>query len=120
MARILLAEDDIDLRPLLEHVLLDAGHDVSAVETVASARRLLDENSYDMVVADGTLIDGTGIDIAEKAAEQGVAALIITGNALRLPQERLQRFDHLLKPLGAAELIKAIERSLRKMTGKWT
>jgi DNA-binding response OmpR family regulator len=74
------------LRPLLEHVLLDAGYDVTAVETVASARRLLDENPYDMVVADGTLIDGTGIDIAERAAEQGVAALIITGNALRLPQ----------------------------------
>ncbi len=117
VARILLVEDDIDVRPLMEHILGGAGYDVVSVETVTNARILLDANPFDLVVTDGKLIDGTGLDVAEKARAQGIAVLILTGYALQLPQERLKLYDYLLKPVRPAEILKAVERSLRMRDG---
>ena len=117
MARILLVEDDLDVRVLLEHVLSSAGYDVVAVETVRSAKRLLEAQPYDLVVTDGSLPDGTGIDIADEAKARGIGALIVTGHALRLPQDRLAQYTYLLKPLRPGELIDAIRQMLPKREG---
>jgi DNA-binding response OmpR family regulator len=50
--RILLVEDDIDVRPLLEHILLDAEFEVTAVESLANALALLEKQPFDLVVTD--------------------------------------------------------------------
>jgi sigma-B regulation protein RsbU (phosphoserine phosphatase) len=112
MARILLVEDDLDVRMLLEHVLIAEGYEVTAVETATSARTLLDVLRFDLVVADGILIDGDGTEIAQKAIERRTKALIITGDALHLPTERLRMFDYLLKPLSPQEFVKAVRLCL--------
>ena len=117
VTRILLVEDDIDVRVLLEHVLVSAGCDVSAVETVKSAKRLLEARAYDLVVTDGSLPDGTGIDVADAAKARDVSALIVTGHALRLPQDRLAEYTYLLKPVRPPELVDAIRRMLPKGDG---
>ncbi len=72
MRRILLGEDDPDLHPLLEHVLLRKGYAVDVAVTAASARAFLDANAYYLAIADGILPDGDGIEIAdEEAARKG-------------------------------------------------
>jgi DNA-binding NtrC family response regulator len=118
VVRILLVEDDLDVRVLLEHVLIGAGCDVSAVETVKSAKRLLEAQGYDLVVTDGSLPDGTGLDVADEAKARGVSVLLITGHALRLPQQRLAEYTYLLKPVRPPELIDAIRRMLPKKDGE--
>ena len=117
MPRILLVEDDLDVRVLLEHVLASAGCDVAAVETVKSAKRLIEAQPYELVVTDGSLPDGTGIDVADEAKARGIGALIITGHALRLPQDRLAKYPYLLKPLRPGELIDALRKMLPKKEG---
>ena len=112
MNRILLVEDDPDLRLLLEHVLLGAGYRVDTAATVAAAHDRLDSASYDLVLADGRLEDGTGMAVAEKAGEAGAKALIITGYAFDLPREQLAKFEYLLKPIRPSELLDAVERIL--------
>lgn len=112
MVRILLVEDDLDVRLLLEHVLMAEGYEVTAVETAASAHALLDQARFDLVIADGILVDGDGTMVAQKAIERMTKALIITGDALHLPTERLQMFDYLLKPLSPQELLQAVRHSL--------
>jgi DNA-binding NtrC family response regulator len=111
MARILLVEDDVNVRLLLEHVLRGEGHDVDPVATVQQALSRIQQRGYDLVVADGKLPDGTGMTVGDAATAEGVKTLIITGFAL-LPREELMRFDYLLKPVRPAELIKAIDRKL--------
>src|SRR5437868_7574093 len=112
MNRILLVEDDAELRLLLEHVLLGAGYAVDTASSVREASALLDSHAYDLVLADGRLGDGTGMTVAERAIECGAKALIITGYAFELPREELGRYQFLLKPVRPNELLKAIDEIL--------
>ena len=112
MARILLVEDEPDLLLLLEHTLHAAGHEVNSVTTLAAALALLRRHSYDLVLADGQLADGTGMMAADAGAARGAKALIITGYAFTLPREELTRYPYLLKPVRPDELLAEIARIL--------
>jgi DNA-binding response OmpR family regulator len=112
MARILLVEDDPDVRPLLEHILLSENYEVTATETAAVALSLLAVQPFDLVVCDVNLPDGSGLDVADRASLAGAKALVITGQGLSLKPGSLAPYDYLLKPLRVGELIAAIKRRL--------
>ena len=112
MARILLVEDDSNVRLLLEHVLRGDDYDVDTAVSVNEALILLREYAYDLVLADGKLPDGTGMQVGDVAIAAGSKVLIITGFAFQLPKEDLLRFHYLLKPVRPAEFLQAIERML--------
>jgi two-component system, NtrC family, response regulator HydG len=113
MARILLVEDDFDVRQVMEHVLIDGGHQVDKADAVPRAEQLLASRSYDLVLADGRLVNGTGMELADQAVEKGAAVLIVTGYAFDLPKDGLKRFEYLLKPVSPNELIQAVDRALQ-------
>jgi CheY-like chemotaxis protein len=111
VARILLVEDHPDVRLLLEHVLLGAGYSVDAAETLARAREFLDAASYDLVIADGKLPDGGGIEIADAAKAMGTKTLVITGFAFQGTDE-LRRHEYLMKPVRPSELLLVLRRMI--------
>jgi DNA-binding response OmpR family regulator len=108
--RILLVEDDKDVRLVLEHVLVAAGYAVDSVATAQSARAWLGMRRYDLVVADGRLGDGTGFEIADLAQNGGMKTLIVTGNAISFRPGELERYPYLLKPVRPHELERAVTR----------
>jgi two-component system, NtrC family, response regulator HydG len=110
MTRILLVEDDTETGRLLEHVLIAAGYEVDRAHVVAGACLHLGRHSYDLVIADVRLPDGTGIDVADGATEKGTKALIITGYALQYPE--LRRYAFLMKPIRPDELLDEVTRLL--------
>jgi DNA-binding NtrC family response regulator len=110
--RILLVEDDWDVRMLLEHVLRDAGYEVDSADCVAAARAQLGSHDYELVLADGILGDGSGIAIADAAVSRGFKTLIITGYMLRMGKEELARHEFLMKPVRPRELLAAVERRM--------
>ena len=110
MAAILFVEDDADVRFIVEHVLLDAQHQVDTAETVAGGLELLNSGEYELVIADGKLPDGSGLDVADRAVEQGIKAFVMTGYAFTLP--RRDTYEILLKPLRPREIIAAVEKTL--------
>ena len=112
MARILLVEDDLDVRPLLEHILLDNGYQVTAAERVASAVALLGTQAFDLAICDVNLPDGSGLVVSDRAVAAGVKALVITGYGLTIQAGILSAYDYLLKPLRGHELLAGIERHL--------
>lgn len=89
------------------------GYRVDVAATATQASSLLDAGSYDLVLTDGLLPDGDGVEIADKAKAQGMAALIVTGYALRFPKEHLERHDFVMKPLRARELLDAVAQQLK-------
>jgi two-component system, OmpR family, response regulator len=111
MKRILLVEDDMDVLLLLEHTLREAGYHVESASTERWACSYLDRRAYDLVLTDGMLPDGTGMAVADKAIENGVKALIITGYASKLHPD-LIRHPYLVKPLRPHELLREIDRVL--------
>jgi DNA-binding response OmpR family regulator len=89
MPRILLVEDDTNVRVLMEHVLLSERYEVDPAATIAAARTLIGRNRYDLVLADGVLPDGSGIEIAKEAERRGIPAIMVTAYAFRLPKDDL-------------------------------
>src|SRR5437016_14649327 len=113
MPRILLVEDDADVRMVMQHVLIDEGHEVDVCGSVADGLDRLDREAYDLVIADGKLPDGNGMDVADRAREAGARALVVTAYAFTLPIAGRESYEILLKPLRPAELIAAVDAALR-------
>jgi len=114
LPRILLVEDDDGVRVLMEHVLIGDGYEVDPAPTIAAARTLIGRKRYDLVLADGVLPDGSGIQIAEEADRRGIPAMIVTAYAFRFPKRDLAHYTLLLKPVRPAELLEAVKRELAR------
>jgi DNA-binding response OmpR family regulator len=112
--RILLVEDDPDVRPLLEHILLSNDFHVTTAESVAVANALLGSQPYDLVIADVNLPDGNGLQVVDRAIAAGVPALVVTGHGLSLTPGSLAPYDYLLKPMRVEELLAGIRRCLAR------
>lgn len=112
MNRILLVEDDADVRLLLEHVLRRADYQVDTAPTAAAASARLASRRYELVIADRLLDDGDGVRIADAAAERGIKTLVITGKMFVVPKAEAERHEFLMKPLRPDELLRAVERRL--------
>jgi two-component system, NtrC family, nitrogen regulation response regulator NtrX len=113
-SRILVLEDDPNVRQLVEYGLIDAAYKVESTDTVAGAPPLLNDRGYDLLLADGRLPDGTGMMAADKARDHGTKALIVTGYAFELPKNH--PYEVLQKPVSLERLIAAIERTLVSAT----
>jgi len=113
MAHILLVEDDPEIGPLLEHILLGAGYSVDATASCAGAMALLESGAaYDLVLADGRFGDGTGFTIADAGQARGAKTLILTGYALQFSRDELERHPTIWKPVRRNELLAVVERCL--------
>jgi DNA-binding NtrC family response regulator len=118
MARILLVEDDLDVRPLMEHILLSKGYQVTTAESVGIATATVSSQPFDLVICDVNLPDGSELTVADKAKAVGVKALVVTRHGLNPTPSRLAPYDYLLKPVRVAELFAGIERCLAEKGGE--
>ena len=105
---ILVVEDHGDTRRVLTGLLGHFGHDISAADTVQSAKAFLEAKQFDAVVSDLGLPDGTGYEVIREAKKRqklmGVA-LTARGEEDDVQQGREAGFDfHLTKPVDFAEL----------------
>src|ERR1700688_218659 len=117
MPRVLLVDDDPDVRPLLEHIISAEGHHVTTAESLKVARILLGKQPYDLLITDVNLPDGSGLSLADEAIAAGIKTLVLTGHGLKLKPGGLAPYDYLLKPMRVAELTAAINRCLSKRDG---
>ncbi len=83
MARILVAEDDDAMRQFLEVALARSGHDVVAVGDGDSAARNIEQNNYDLLLADIRMPGVSGLELARAARIRSprLPILLITGYA---------------------------------------
>ena len=83
MGRILLAEDDIDMRRFLARALENAGYSVVAFDNGLSAYERLREEPFNLLVTDIVMPEMDGIELARKASEldPDLKIMFITGFA---------------------------------------
>jgi two-component system, NtrC family, response regulator PilR len=102
--RLLVVDDEPDLRTLYEMTLLREGFTLDSAGTVEDALELLGSRRYDAVITDMRLPDGTGLDILRWLEQQGRSerALVITayGSAENAVEAlKAGAYDYLTKPV---------------------
>jgi two-component system response regulator PilR (NtrC family) len=103
-ARILVIDDEPDLRTLYELTLLREGYRVEAAGDLSQARQQLSENRFDAVITDMRLPDGLGLELLRDMVNQQrpERCVVITahGSAENAVEAlKAGAFDYLTKPV---------------------
>src|SRR3954447_16817357 len=110
---ILLVEDDEQVCDIIGEFLRDSGYQVDVAGTVTAACSLLAVgHTYNLVVTDGRLPDGNGLMIAQRASEQNIKVIIISGFPQELAAAERAQYPVLAKPFRLAVLSKVIGDTL--------
>jgi len=118
-ARVLLVDDEAGIRRSVSILLRRKGFEVSEAENLAGARRLLNEQSLDLVISDLRIGDECGIDLVRliRQSYPDIESILLTAfGSIESSVEAMQAgaSDYLTKPFSDQELLlrvnKAIER----------
>jgi two-component system response regulator PilR (NtrC family) len=116
--RVLIVDDEADLRELLEITLLKMGLDVDSADRLAAARPLLAQTEYALVLTDMRLPDGLGIELVREVAatckNTPIAVITAFGSADNaVAALKAGAFDYLSKPVGLDQLRLMVQSALR-------
>ena len=117
MSKILLAEDDNDMRRLLAKALERAGYEVVSYDNGGSAYERLREEPFSLVLTDIVMPEMDGIELARKASEldPDLKIMFITGFAAVAlnPDNNAPKDAKILsKPFHLRDLVDQVERML--------
>lgn len=107
--KILVVEDHDDTRAMVERLLTRWGHEVEVAATVEAGKAAVKARTFDTIISDIALPDGSGYALMSFARHLGCNALAIAISAFRFPsaigEPGVTGFDfYLNKPFDAGEL----------------
>ena len=113
--RILLVEDHADTALVMRRVLSAQGHKVQIAGDVATALQLADQQTFDLMLSDLGLPDGSGLDLMRALRAKGInlpgVALSGYGQEADLQASREAGFvAHLVKPVNLPKLKQEIAK----------
>jgi two-component system phosphate regulon response regulator PhoB len=121
MARVLVVEDEADLREVLEYNLTQAGHRVRSAPSGAEALRIAQEHKPELVLLDLMLPDVSGTEVCRSIRKdpQLREARIIMVTAKAEEIDRVVGFelgadDYVAKPFSVRELLLRVQAVLRR------
>lgn len=120
--RVLLLEDDHDLRASVATVLRRQSYAVDEAATLADADERLAVNSYDVAVLDRGLPDGDAADLLARARAGGCAVPVLFLSARADIDDRVRGLDcgaddYLVKPFAMEELLARLRSLTRRHPG---
>ncbi len=120
MARILIIDDEQNMRRILTLILQEAGHTVSEASGVTTALSMLATEPFDLVISDKKMPDGDGFDVLKfcRENEPTLPVVILTALAtVELAVEAMQAgaFDFISKPF-VPEVVTAVAKRATERT----
>lgn len=120
--RILVVDDEPDIRRLNTKILCSHGYQVDSADDGISAWEIMQQNNYDLLVTDNQMSHLNGIELIKKLHDLDiiVPAVLATGVP---PTEELKKHPGLpikallLKPYSVAALLATVSRVLDEMDG---
>jgi two-component system, NtrC family, response regulator PilR len=117
MARVLVVDDEADIRELLDLTLARMGLSADCAGTVMEAKTLLERERYSLCLTDMRLPDGEGLDIVRligaRYGETPVAVITAFGSADNaVAALKAGAFDYLAKPVALEQLRSLIKSAL--------
>ena len=115
MSKILLAEDDTDMRRFLVKALQNAGFDVTSYDNGLSAYQRLREEPFELLLTDIVMPEMDGIELARRAAEldPDIKIMFITGFAavaLNADSTAPKHAKVLSKPIHLRDLVNEVTK----------
>lgn len=116
--RILIVDDEADLRELLDITFIKMGLDSDCAANLGEARALLAKNAYAMVLTDMRLPDGLGIELVREVAaayrNTPIAVITAFGSADNaVAALKAGAFDYLSKPVALDQLRLMVQSALK-------
>jgi len=113
-ARILLVEDHADTARVLLRLLERSGYDAQHANRIAIAEKVAAQQTFDLVISDLGLPDGSGLDLMRKLREQhGLTGIALSGYGMdedRAASVAAGFAEHFTKPVDSERLRMAIAR----------
>lgn len=126
MARILVVDDDEDIRNLVQARLRGAGHLVVSAPSGPEALEVVEaRGAPDLAVLDVSMPGMTGLELLEQLrARDGLAELPVIFLSAKVQNEDVEAgraldATYLTKPFVASALLAAVERALPPEDGTW-
>ena len=120
MQRILLVEDDSSIVRSLTAFLAEEGFSAASAPGERRARELLCEESFDLLLVDISLADGSGFGVCAAAKERGLPVIFLTAigdEGSVVTGLDMGADDYIAKPFRPRELVSRI-RSVLRRTGR--
>ena len=118
-AKILIAEDDANIRTGLIVTLESEGYSVTAAADGAQALKLFPQEKFDLAVLDVMMPKASGYDVCRELRARGarVPVLLLTAKGEEVDKVvglKLGADDYVTKPFGVHELLARVEALLRR------
>ncbi|MCC7198007.1 MAG: sigma-54-dependent Fis family transcriptional regulator [Gammaproteobacteria bacterium] len=116
--RILVVDDEADIRGLVKDILADEGYEVSVAADAAQARAARAKAEPDLVLLDIWMPDTDGITLLKEWSEAGslrFPVVMMSGHGTvetAVEATRLGAVDFVEKPLSIAKLLRTVEHAL--------
>ncbi len=120
--RVLVVDDEADIRELLSMTLTRMGLDVDAAGTGFDAEQLLQKHRYDLCLTDMRLPDGNGLDLLAHVGRHypstPVAVITAFGSAENaVAALKAGAFDYVAKPVALTQLRTLVQSALKLSSG---
>jgi len=119
MLKILIAEDDRELRQLFTHVLIKNGYNVTGVSDGQEALDALDADYYDLIISDIMMPVVDGYDLVHQLREAKITTPILMITAKDAFDDMRMGFqsgvdDYMVKPINVNEMVLRVGALLRR------
>jgi len=118
MASILVVDDEMGIRELLNEILTDEGHTVYSAESAIQARTIREQMRPDLVLLDIWMPDTDGITLLKEWSRTGqltMPVVMMSGHATidtAVEATRIGALNFLEKPIALQKLLKTVSKAL--------
>lgn len=120
MANILVVDDEMGIRELLNEILSDEGHVVLSAENAQQARTIRDQLEPDLVLLDIWMPDTDGVTLLKEWSKENkltIPVVMMSGHATidtAVEATRIGACNFLEKPIALQKLLKTVNQALEK------
>ena len=119
MLKILIVEDDRELRQLFSHVLLKNGYTVNGVSNGQEGLDAMDSSYYDLIISDVMMPVMDGFEMVRQIRESGNTTPVLMITAKDAFDDMRQGFlsgtdDYMVKPVNVNEMVLRVGALLRR------